>query len=82
MLKRCWTWLTTAKAQIISYPAMDELRDQVLVLSSRVHHLEIENRDMKARLTGTENDLAWLMKPEESSTMSGQCDTSVTVSRL
>lgn len=41
------------------------LSQRVEELESRMHHLEVTNRNLLARVVATEGDLAWILKPDE-----------------
>lgn len=46
-------------------PALLALAQKVDELESRLHHQEVKNRDLLARLYAVEGDLAWIIKPDE-----------------
>jgi hypothetical protein len=41
------------------------LHERIEILESRTHHLEVTTRDLIARLSTVENDLSWLINPND-----------------
>jgi CII-binding regulator of phage lambda lysogenization HflD len=46
-------------------PALVALAGKIDDLESRLHHLEVQNRNLLARLGAVEGDLAWIVRPDE-----------------
>lgn len=42
-----------------------DLSQKLDALESRIHHLEVVNRDLLARVGSAEADLAWICRPDE-----------------
>ena len=46
-------------------PSVLTLAQKVDDLETRLHHLEVQNRNLLARLGHVEGDLAWIVRPDE-----------------
>ncbi len=46
-------------------PDVLALSQHIQDLESRLHHLEVQNRNLAARLAAVEGDVNWIVRPEE-----------------